>query len=361
MDRYRLLAELSPDGLIVHQDGVVVYVNPATLRLAAAGSPTELLGRSIVEFVHVDDVGPMLERLRSLDHDGAISGPAEVRIMALDGSISTVDVTSVRTTWQGRPAMQAIMRDLAAVKAASAALAYEAALVAHVSDAIIGLDKCGLVTSWNPAAEAIYGWSGSETLGRPVLHFLQTLPPVGQSGQVHHQSRDGRTVVARASVSELRDSHDQVTGAVIICSDETARLRADQQYATVVANLQEGICVISADTAGWSRPTPPPSDCWGCPAVSSTASPSPPSTCGTSTARTFPGRSSERRSKGQRHRGPGHASSACCSAEGSPLWLSANARPLFDERRGAVPRRAVLHRRHRADDGLRGLAAPGDP
>ena len=189
----------------------------------------------------------MLERLRSLDHDGAISGPAEVRILALDGSISTVDVTSVRTTWQGRPAMQAIMRDLAAVKAARAALAYEAALVAHVSDAIIGLDKCGLVTSWNPAAESIYGWSSSETLGQPVLHFLQTLPPVGQSGQVHHQSRDGRTVVARASVSELRDPYDQVSGAVIICSDETARLRADQQYATVVANLQEGICVIGAD------------------------------------------------------------------------------------------------------------------
>ena len=56
------------------------------------------------------------------------------------------------------------MRDLAAVKAASAALAYEAALVAHVSDAIIGLDKCGLVTSWNPAAEAIYGWSGPDLL-----------------------------------------------------------------------------------------------------------------------------------------------------------------------------------------------------
>lgn len=36
VDRYRPLAELSPGGLIVHQDGVIVYANPAGLRLGGA-------------------------------------------------------------------------------------------------------------------------------------------------------------------------------------------------------------------------------------------------------------------------------------------------------------------------------------
>jgi diguanylate cyclase (GGDEF)-like protein/PAS domain S-box-containing protein len=244
VDRYRLLAELSPDGLIVHQDGLLVYANPACLRIVHAASQDELLGRAIVDFVHSDDLGPMLARIGTLDHDGAVSGPAEIRILALDGSIYRVAVTSVRTTWQGRPAMQAILRDLTDSIAAQDALLYQAALITQVSDGIIALDEVGLVTTWNPAAETIYGWSSAETVGRSVLQFLGSLPPVGNSGQVHHERRDGRPVTARISVSELRDAHDQVTGVVIVCSDETARLQADQRYATVVASLQEGICVI---------------------------------------------------------------------------------------------------------------------
>ncbi|BEP12146.1 EAL domain-containing protein [Acidothermaceae bacterium B102] len=247
VDRYRLLAELSPDGLIVHQDGVIVYANPAGLRLAGAAQDSDLLGKSIIGFVHSDDIGPMMARLAALDRDGAVSGPVDARMLTVDGREFAAAVTSVRTTWRGRPAMQVILRDLHDSMTAKAALQYQAALVAHVSDGIIALDRVGQVTTWNPAAEAIYGWAAHEVVGRPVLQFLGSLPPVGQSGQVHHQRRDGTPVTARVSVSELRDLGGGPTGAVIVCSDETAKLKAEQRYAAVVASLQEGICVIGAD------------------------------------------------------------------------------------------------------------------
>ena len=54
---------VSPDGLIVHQDGVVVYVNPATLRSPPPGHHDGAAGAVDRRVVRVDDVGPMLERL----------------------------------------------------------------------------------------------------------------------------------------------------------------------------------------------------------------------------------------------------------------------------------------------------------
>jgi diguanylate cyclase (GGDEF)-like protein/PAS domain S-box-containing protein len=246
VDRYRLLAELSPDGLIVHQDGTIVYANRASLGLVAASSEDQVLQQPITAFVHPEDIGAMLSRIDGLDRAGVVSSAAETRLVGLDGATSIVESISVRTTWQGRPAWQVILRDLRHFKEAQANLLHQAELVAHVSEGIIAVNAHGTVTSWNPAAEGIYGWSSLETVGQPIGDFLGPLPALGQPGQVQHQRGDRRPITVRVSVSELRDQHDRPAGAVIVCSDETAQLRADQQYATVFASLEEGIVVTGA-------------------------------------------------------------------------------------------------------------------
>ena len=77
-------------------------------------------------------------------------------MLRFDGTTLDVEAVSMLTVWEGRPAYQVIFRDLSAQKAASAALRCQAALATHVSDAIIATTFTGIVTNWNPAAEAIY-------------------------------------------------------------------------------------------------------------------------------------------------------------------------------------------------------------
>ena len=48
-----------------------------------------------------------------------------------------------------------LIHDVSSRHATDVALRYQAALVNHVSDAIIGTTRTGVITSWNPAAEAI--------------------------------------------------------------------------------------------------------------------------------------------------------------------------------------------------------------
>ncbi|GHF55584.1 diguanylate cyclase (GGDEF)-like protein/PAS domain S-box-containing protein [Amycolatopsis bartoniae] len=244
-DRYRLLVELSPDMIAVHQDGALVYANPAAVRFAGGESPAALLGRPITDFVDTRSKTEMLGRLKRLSEPGATTEPAEAVFVRPDGTSCPMEVVSVRTTWAGRPAYQVIMRDVSAQKAAEAALRYQAALVQHVSDAIIATDAKGRVTSWNPAAETIYGLPSGGALGRRVSELVGAqLDPgavirAGGVSQQTHRAADGAALTVRVSAAEMDD------GYVLVCADETARRRAERQYSTVVASLDEGVLVIS--------------------------------------------------------------------------------------------------------------------
>jgi diguanylate cyclase (GGDEF)-like protein/PAS domain S-box-containing protein len=244
-DRYRLLIELSPDGIAVHEAGIVVYANPAGIRMVGAKSASDIVGRPITDFVHSGSVPTMLQRIQTLDTPGAYSEPADALLQKFDGGTVDVESVSVRTTWNGRTAFQVIMRDITDHKAAAAALRFQAALVSHVSDAIVATTLDGTVTSWNPAAEVVYGHPAREVIGRSVSDVVGApLDPLsiltaGGVVQSAHRRCDGSALEVRVSAAQMDD------GYVLVCADETARRRAEQHYTTVVAAIEEGVVVIS--------------------------------------------------------------------------------------------------------------------
>ena len=107
---------------------------------------------------------------------------------------------------------------------------YEAAFVDHVSDAIIGTTVTGAVTSWNPAAEAIYGWTAEEALGNPVSALVgaevNPVAIVASGGIEHatHRAAAGQGLEVRVSAAEMDD------GFVLACCDLTALRRAEQHF-----------------------------------------------------------------------------------------------------------------------------------
>jgi diguanylate cyclase (GGDEF)-like protein/PAS domain S-box-containing protein len=255
VDRFRLLTELSPDAIIVHRDGNLVYGNAAAVRLIHAESMEQYYGFPMTDFVHPDDVGPVAERLGQMGEEGQVSEHGEVRVVGLDGSISVVDVTSVRTSWGGQPAYQVIMRDMSMRIAAEAANRYRASLVAHVSDAIIGIDAEGRIESWNEAARAIYGWTETEVAGLSIAAVVTSnrtdSAAVLERGQRSHHRKDGSEVDVLVSIDPLIDDDTQPSGWVVVCTEltdarqaEAGRRAAEERYEAVVASLSEGIVLF---------------------------------------------------------------------------------------------------------------------
>jgi len=246
-ERFRRLLEHSPDPMCVHADGRVVYVNPAGLRGIAANSADDLVGKMITDFVHPDSIAPMLGRIASLHREGDSTPAAEAVMLKLDGSPVDAEIVSVLTSWDGKPAYQVIFRDLTIEKAAEAALRYQAALVTHATDAIIGTTLAGIVTSWNPAAEAIYGRSAQHARELPITEAVGAdVDPaalIADGGVAHaiHYSADGTALIVRVSAAAMDN------GYVLVCSDQTALRRAERRFQTVVDSLVEGVVVLDAD------------------------------------------------------------------------------------------------------------------
>jgi diguanylate cyclase (GGDEF)-like protein/PAS domain S-box-containing protein len=245
--QYRWLIEHSPVAICLHADGRYVYVNQTFVRKMGAQSADELLGRKIADFVHPDSLAAVRAQIAARRHEGDTTPPLELVIFTLDGSTREVEAQAIRTQWEGRPAHKAIFRDLSAQKATEANLRFQAALVAHVTDAIISCTTTAVVTSWNHAADVIYDRVAADAVGLPIGAVVGAdLDPaaiVASGGVVHttHRAADGSELAVRVSVSRMDD------GYVVLCANQTALRRAEQQCQMVVASLQEGVVVITAD------------------------------------------------------------------------------------------------------------------
>lgn len=244
---YRQLLDHTPDMIVVHENGRFVYINPAGVRWMAGTSEEQFLGHRLTEFVHPGEIHAVLARIASLRHVGDTSGPAPETLLCVDGTTMDVEAVSVLTNWKGKLAYLVIMRDVSAQKAAEETLRYQAALVNHVSDAIIAITSTGIVTSWNPAAEAIYRWPAGKALGLPVNEVVGApLDPaaiIASGGVLHakHRASDGTVLSVRVSAATMDD------GFVLVCTDQTALMEAEQHFQTVVASLAEGIAVLGSD------------------------------------------------------------------------------------------------------------------
>ena len=231
----------------MHKDGRVLYVNDAGVRLMLARSSDEIVGRPITEFVVSESIPPMLAGVAELRDVGDCTSVYPAQMIRIDGSLLAVEVVVVMTMWGDEIAYQVITRDVSARHSAEAAMRYRAALVNHVSDAIIATTETGLVTSWNPAAEAIYGRSVDEALGLPITALVGAAvdPPaiVASGGVLHttHHSATGAVLDVRVSAAAMED------GYVFVCCDLTAVHRAEQHFEAVVETMADGVIVTDKD------------------------------------------------------------------------------------------------------------------
>ena len=133
-ERYRRLVELCPDPITVHCDNSIVYANRAALEMAGVEQASDFIGKPIVDFIHSDSQRTVLERARRVIERGESNGPAELTLKRMDGELVQVEATTMPITFEGRAAIQAVMRDITVRKRAEAALAHQA-----MHDALTGL------------------------------------------------------------------------------------------------------------------------------------------------------------------------------------------------------------------------------
>ena len=150
--------------------------------------------------------------------------------------------------------------------------AWLSAIVESSDEAIISIDHDGVITSWNPAAERIYGYSAREAIGQPnqliippdrraeeeaIRKQVFAGEPVGRYDTVRLR-KDGTRVDVSLAASPLRNKQGDIVGiSKISCdvSDEHRAARAARRLAAIVESSDDAI--IGLDLSGtiqaWNR------------------------------------------------------------------------------------------------------------
>jgi diguanylate cyclase (GGDEF)-like protein/PAS domain S-box-containing protein len=132
-ERYRMVVELSPDAILVQQDGVFVFANNAACKLLHAGSIQQINGKPLLDVVHPDFHDVSRARMAALKRGEALPS-VEKKLIRVDGSVVDVEASSSAFLHRGRFASLYIMRDITERKKTVEQMAY----LAHF-DSLTGL------------------------------------------------------------------------------------------------------------------------------------------------------------------------------------------------------------------------------
>jgi two-component system, LuxR family, sensor kinase FixL len=118
-----------------------------------------------------------------------------------------------------------------------------AAIAESSDDAIVGKNLDGIVTSWNRAAETMFGYASHEIIGQPITTIIppdriaeeETLLERIRRGErmVHfetrRQRRDGRIISVSLTISPIRNAAGNIIGVSKIARDVSAAQQAQQE------------------------------------------------------------------------------------------------------------------------------------
>jgi PAS domain S-box-containing protein len=130
--------------------------------------------------------------------------------------------------------------------------AYLAAIVESSDDAIISKNLNGIITSWNRAAERIFGYTAAEAVGQSIMMII---PPERQAeektiierlkaGQrIDHfetvrMAKDGSLINLSITISPIRGSKGEIIGASKVARDITAQKEAEARIAAYTKELE---------------------------------------------------------------------------------------------------------------------------
>ena len=223
------------------RDGTIVAVNVRTESFFGysgeelEGKPIEVLVPERFRHAHRGDRAEF-----SLDpHARPMGAGLDLYARRCDGTEFPVDISLAPIGDKENTLVVAAVRDITERKAAQSAQAQLAAIVRSSTDGIFSMTSSGVVTSWNQAAEEMFGYSHADVVGRHFSQFfpddraLEELLDAARAGRAsaprdtHWLTREGTPVDVAISVSHLNSGED--AGYSVLARDIRVRKAAEAQ------------------------------------------------------------------------------------------------------------------------------------
>jgi PAS domain S-box-containing protein len=255
------LLEAAPDAMVcVDAGGQIVLVNAQTERLFGyrreelAGQPVEILVPDAIKAGHpAHRAGYLADpQPRQMGEGPELAGRRR------DGSTFPAEISlSAIETDEGILVMAAV-RDVTERREAAATAARLASIIQSSHDGVIGESLDRVITSWNPGAERLFGYSAAEMIGRHIdvlilpetraeekkIHSSITRGERLEQFQSDRVRKDGTTVRVLMTLSPIADSAGMIVGVSTVSRDMTGQQRADARFRELLEAAPDAeVCV----------------------------------------------------------------------------------------------------------------------
>lgn len=240
--------------------GRVVFMNAVAEQLTgwkhidATGLPLSAVFNIVNESTRLPVQSPV-EKV--LEHGGIVGLANHTTLIAKNGAEHPIDdsASPIRNRAGRLVGVVLVFRDATERRAAELAALRLAAIVEGSDDAIIGKDLTGIVRSWNPGAERVFGYRADEMIGKSITVLLPPdrlteeqliLSRIQQGERVEHFQtlrvrKDRRVIPVSLTISPIRDDEGHVIGASKIARDITDQQLAQEKLATHAAELEQKV------------------------------------------------------------------------------------------------------------------------
>lgn len=260
--RVRSLMESTAEAIVgTDLEGHCTFCNVAALQLLGYTDQAELLGKDVYAVMHHSRA----DGSSSSPHDCPIGQAArgghpfhadDLTHWRKDGTCFPAECWSHPVFDDGRT-VGAVLTffDISERKRAQDLSHRLAAIVTSSNDAIIGKTLDGIITSWNPGAEAMYGYSADEMIGcsltrvvppERLAEFHAILDRIRSGETVSHietgrVNKDGQLIDISLSVSPLRDAMGNLVGGSTIARDITEKKAAEREIRRLNEELERRV------------------------------------------------------------------------------------------------------------------------
>ena len=222
------------DGIVTTDAaGRIESMNPAALRMFGY-APAQMLG---------SDLRELLAPSCDASWDDLLSGRHCHSGLRADGSVFPMELSITPVASPGYQGYAGVVRDISARRRAEDVQGLFSAIVASSADAVVSTTLNGVLTSWNPAAEAMYGYPAEQVLGQPAAMLsapgqedeqAALLLRVGRGEAVAplemlRVRADGSQFPVSLTVSPVRDASGAIVGAAEIARDISELRRRERE------------------------------------------------------------------------------------------------------------------------------------
>lgn len=259
-DRLQAIFDHALDAIVLFDDaGRLVSTNPALTDLTGY-RPDELTSRSLPDLVpeeYRESYGVLWERFRA-------DGKARVRlpIRRADGRLRQVESQAVADIADGVHLM--IARDVTEQDRAEAQQRFQAQLLEAVGDAVIAVDRDGIVRYVNPAAEQLFALPGEQVLGQHVQDAYRGAGPTeelwrdvrdadARSRELTLSCPDGSSLSALVTVTPYFDAGGRLSGTIALITD-VSDLEHTRQLLARRAHQQAAVAEVGQEAMRTENP-----------------------------------------------------------------------------------------------------------